>query len=206
MDPTTATPIAGLDETLDVTLDAAGARWTVVGFGEGTVMVSEVRGPRMLLLDADQAANAEVVTIGDAIEAAVEEAASPIDVWMLSVLLLHGAVLLTPRASLGPVLAADGITGFACLLGTAGVPAESLAWSGDTLGIDPRTGQPEIEQSYATDTSAFAAARTFLVRATRRGARLAIERFEARHPLPTSIRPPFLAALATAACNAAAAC
>ena len=61
--------------------------------------------------------------------------------------------------------------------------------------MDPTTATPIAGLDETLDVTLDAA-----------GARLAIERFEARHPLPTSIRPPFLAALATAACNAAAAC
>lgn len=177
MQPDITTPLADVGTDLDVELEHAGTRWTLVGFGDGTILVSEVGGRRNLVLDRDQQANAEVVTLGDAIDTAVEEAVSPVDLWMLSILLLRNVILMTARASVGPIQFADGSGAYACLVGPVGLSVESMAWAGKELRLEgPAGGRAD---AYAPDTSAFAAARVFLDRATRRGVRLALGRVAA---------------------------
>lgn len=69
------TPVADTDPDLDVVLVHAGVRWTLARFGGDALLISEVVGARMLLLDPNRIANAKVVTLLDAVEAAIEECA-----------------------------------------------------------------------------------------------------------------------------------
>jgi hypothetical protein len=174
-----STPIADTTIDLDVFLDHAGARWLLARFDD-SLLVSEKDGDRMLVLTPDQCVNAEVVTLGDAIEATVEEHAPVVDIFRLSVLLTRGGILLCPLVSMGPYRWPDGRDAFACLEGPTGNPVEGYAVFKVPV-VDPITESFAYDEETELDRGPFGVARLFTHLALARGARLAVQRFETKH-------------------------